>query len=178
MSDRPPSPPAPRRTLATTEESQARSPSARPASGEAVRTYLPASNRAPRQARVTVRDILRAWGLSRLSADAELITSELVANAAEHAAGTPIELTIRQHAEPGGHRGILCQVTDASPDLPLPQSPELDSERGRGLQIVTALATTSGITPTPPGKTAWFTLTAQPDPTPARRLCREAEAGL
>src|ERR1700691_1213817 len=178
MSDRRPSPPSPSRTLAPAQEGQPGSSSASPAPGEAVRTYLPATARAPRQARLTVRDILNAWGLSRLSPDAELITSELVSNAAEHAAGTPIELTIRQHAEPGGQRGILCQVTDASPDLPQPRSPEPDSERGRGLHIVTALATTSGITPNTPGQTAWFTLTTQPDPAPARQLRREAEAGL
>lgn len=144
--------------------------------GQVVHANLPATPLAPRQARLTIRSVLSAWGLTALSSDAELIGSELVANAAEHADGTPIGLTIGPINEPGGQRGILCQVTDASPQLPHLEPAHPDSERGRGLHIVTALATTSGVTPTPPGKTAWFTLTTSP--APARQLSRQAEAGL
>lgn len=129
------------------------------------RAELPASLLAPRQARATVRHALNAWGLDALSNDAELIASELVANAAEHADGTPIGLTIHQHAERGGRRGILCQIADAAPAWPPPGPGQPDRERGRGLQIVAALSDGHGIVTSPHGKTAWFTLTAQTGPT-------------
>jgi anti-sigma regulatory factor (Ser/Thr protein kinase) len=132
--------------------------------GPLSQAYLPANLTAPRQARAIVRRALAGWGLSALTDEAELLTSELVANAAEHATG-PIRLTIRPHAE-HGQRGILCRVSDASPSAPSPRQTAPDSERGRGLQIVAALATTSGVTTSPHGKTAWFTLTAAPDRTP------------
>jgi len=146
--------------------------------GRTVRTLLPASTRAPRQARQTIRAVLQSWGLATLASDAELIASELVANAAEHAPGTPIGLTIRQHHEPAGQHGIRCEITDTSPSPPQPRTPEPDSERGRGLQIVQALATASGITTTPPGKTAWFTLLQPPQPQPARQPEHQPEAAL
>ncbi len=100
-------------------------------------------------------------GLSAIASDAALITSELVANSAEHAPGAPIGLTIRPHTEPSGRPGILCQVTDTSPNPPKRQPLRPGSERGRGLHIVAALATASGVTTSPNGKTTWFTLTNQ-----------------
>ena len=144
--------------------------------GPAVHTDLPASLRAPRQARQTIRTVLRSWGLTALSDSAELCASELVANASEHSGGGPIGLTIRRHTEPGGEHGILCQVTDTAPAIPEPRPAEPGSERGRGLQVVAALATTSGFTRTPAGKMAWFTL-ATADPGPDRQPERQAEAG-
>jgi len=44
-----------------------------------------------------------------------------------------------------------------------PSNARSGSERGRGLAIVAALATDSGYTTRPGGKTAWFTL-ATPEP--------------
>jgi hypothetical protein len=113
------------------------------------------------------------------SGDAELLASELVANAAERARG-PISLALSRHAEPGGRRGITCEVTDTAPGLPRPRHARPDDERGRGLAIVAALASDSGVRAGPAGKTAWFTLAlsgrldraarhAEPEP--------EAEAG-
>ena len=142
-----------------------------------IRVELPASLTAPRQARGAVRDALTAWGLTALTSDAELLTSEIVANAAEYGRG-PIGLTIRQHTGPAGQRGICCQITDTSPARPQPLAAGADSERGRGLRIVQAIATTSGITGHPHGKTAWFTLTdtRQPDHS-IRQADFEAEPG-
>jgi anti-sigma regulatory factor (Ser/Thr protein kinase) len=143
--------------------------------GRAAHTDLPADVRAPRQARLTVRSVLHAWGLTTFSTDAELITSELVANAAEHGTG-PIGLTISRHTEPNGQHGIRCEVSDSGTELPQLREAGPDSERGRGLHIVNALATTSGFTTSPRGKTAWFTLS-----TPTReRTCQadlDAQAG-
>ncbi len=103
---------------------------------------------------------------------ASSVNRELVANAAQHAPGTAIGLTIRQHTAPGGRPGIACEITDTSPLLPVRQPVRPDLEHGRGLTIVAALATTSGMTARPGGKTAWFTLTAPAEPA---RTIRHAE---
>jgi anti-sigma regulatory factor (Ser/Thr protein kinase) len=146
------------------------------APGAEVRLSLPASPVAPRQARAAIRQAVTSWGLGALSADAELLASELVANAAEHGSGQPITLALRQQAPKGGQPGIVCEVTDGSPALPQPRLIQPDSERGRGLAIVAALATDSGVTAKPDGKTAWFTLTA-PAAMTERDRHAEPEAG-
>lgn len=147
------------------------------APGATVRLSLPASLVAPRQAREAIRQAVTSWGLGALSADAELLASELVANAAEHGNGQPITLAFRQHATPCGQRSIVCEISDTSPALPQRGLVQPDSERGRGLAIVAALATDSGFTGTPAGKTAWFTLTA-PAATTQHDRQAEAEAGV
>ena len=138
-----------------------------------VRAELPATPAAARQARAALRHALAAWGLTALAPEAELMLSELIANAAEHAPPAPIGLTIRPHATPAGHRGVACEITDTSPAVPAARTAAPGDERGRGLAIITALADASGYTRTPAGKTAWFTLTtrdpeprAQPEPEP------------
>jgi anti-sigma regulatory factor (Ser/Thr protein kinase)/predicted GIY-YIG superfamily endonuclease len=122
------------------------------------RADLPADLTAARQARTAVRRALAAWGIDDPSGDAELLASELAANAAEHAGSGPIGLALRRHAQPDGQRGLTCEVTDTSPDLPRPRQARPDEERGRGLAIVTALADASGVRPGHAGKTTWFTL--------------------
>jgi anti-sigma regulatory factor (Ser/Thr protein kinase) len=126
--------------------------------GDAIRTELPADLASARQARSAVRRALAAWRMDRLSGDAELLASELVANAAEHGDGTPISLALRRHAEPDGRPGITCEVTDASSAMPRRSEPGPDAERGRGLAIVAALAQTSGVRASQAGQTTWFTL--------------------
>jgi anti-sigma regulatory factor (Ser/Thr protein kinase) len=114
-----------------------------------------------------------------LIGDAELIASELTANAAEHGHGSRIGFAIGRLHDPRGRRGIFCEITDTGSFVPrIQREPEPDSERGRGLQIVAALATSSGFTTSAAGKTAWFTLT-DPDHEPAARRQRgpELEAG-
>ena len=83
--------------------------------------------------------------MDHLTGDAELMASELVANAAEHGDGKPISLALRRHAEPGEQPGITCEVTDGSPAMPRRTEPGPDAERGRGLAIVDALARSSGV---------------------------------
>jgi anti-sigma regulatory factor (Ser/Thr protein kinase) len=123
--------------------------------GSVFRTELAADLTSARQARSAVRRALIAWGIDDPDGDAELLASELVANAAEHAS-SPIGLAIR-HAQPDGQRGITCEITDASPGL-RPSQARPYAERGRGLSIVTALAASSGVRAEPVGKTTWFTL--------------------
>jgi anti-sigma regulatory factor (Ser/Thr protein kinase) len=125
---------------------------------ETIRAELPADLTSASQARTAVREALAAWGMDRLTDDAELMASELVANAAEHGDSTPIGLALRRHAQPSEQPGITCEVTDASAALPQRTSPSLDAERGRGLAIVNALAQSSGVRASQSGKTSWFTL--------------------
>lgn len=125
-----------------------------------VRLHLPVNRLAQRHARETLRRALNDWDLEVLAGDAELLISELVTNAVEHGDGTPIELTIGRHQGADGETGILCEVTDTAPTLPTARAAGPDSERGRGLHVVSALATDSGVTKNARGKTAWFTLNA------------------
>ena len=128
------------------------------ADGSVIRAELPADLTAARQARSAIRQALAAWGMRDRSGDAELLASELAANAAEHAPGTPIGLTVRRCALPDGQAGISCEITDTSAVMPQPMAAGPTAERGRGLAIVAALSAASGIRPEPAGKTSWFTL--------------------
>jgi anti-sigma regulatory factor (Ser/Thr protein kinase) len=143
-----------------------------------MRTELPADLTSARQARSTVRQVLAAWDMDHLSDDAELLASELVANAAEHGDGEPIGLGLSRHAEPDGRPGITCEVTGTAPQSVPRLVPGPDAERGRGLAIVAALAQSSGVRTSQAGKTSWFTL-ALTDRTHqiARQLEHEPEAG-
>ena len=148
------------------------------ADGATMRTELPAEPASARQARSAVRQALAGWGMGHLSGDAELLASELVANAAEHGDGKPIGLALRRHAEPGGQPGITCEITDGSPAMPRRTDPGADAERGRGLAIVTALAQSSGVRPSQAGKTSWFTLALTDRARQAaRQIEHEPEAG-
>lgn len=137
-------------------------------------TELPGTPTSPRRARAAIRHILTSWGLASLSPDTELLASELVANAAEHAPGQPIGMLIRRHTTQVGQSAITCEVTDRSPQLPQAGPASADSERGRGLRVVAALADDRGYTARPGGKTAWFTLASKE---PSRTAEPEAEAG-
>jgi hypothetical protein len=88
------------------------------ADGDGLRAELPAELASARQARSAVRQALAAWRMEHLSGDAELLASELVANAAEHCDGQPISLALRRHTEPGERPGVTCEVTDTSPVMP------------------------------------------------------------
>jgi len=123
-----------------------------------LRAELPAQPGSVGQARSAVRRALDTWGLHELSSDAELLASELVANAVEHADGTRIGFALRCQADAGGHPGVVCEVSDSSPALPRAERSGPDAVRGRGLAIVAALASASGVQTNPGGKTAWFRL--------------------
>ena len=137
---------------------------------------LPGDLTAPGRARAAIRQALAAWGISDRDGDAELLASELVANAAEHGGG-PIRLSLRRDADRPA--GITCEVTDTSPVVPRPREAGPGEERGRGLAIVSALADSSGVRATGAGKTTWFSLALgdriqhtgrQPEPEPAPEL--------
>jgi anti-sigma regulatory factor (Ser/Thr protein kinase) len=82
---------------------------------------------------------------------AELMACELATNCVRHAR-TEFELAIDTH-DP-----IRVEVRDSGGGRPRLRSPTPHEPSGRGLRIVEALSAQWGITPSPPGKTVWFTL--------------------
>ena len=123
---------------------------------------------APGTARGTLHTALILWGLTRLSDDAEAVTSELVTNAitASRAAappGTeprPVTLWISARDQE-----LCIRVWDPCPTPPPLHQPPPDplTEHGRGLLIVTALSHQWGTHPAPNGgKYVWATLKAAP----------------
>ncbi len=85
----------------------------------------------------------------------ELMVSELAANCVVHAA-TDFEVSVFRSAG-----FVRVEVTDASDGQPSVKWPDPLQPKGRGLQIVSALADEWGVLPSTggiPGKMVWFTL--------------------
>ena len=91
-------------------------------------------------ARRRVRAALGLHGLGDFAEDAEIITSELVANAVQHACqdGTRTIGVILTHA--GTPATVTVAVSDSSPHGPVRPDTPAGGEQGRGLQIVEALS--------------------------------------
>jgi anti-anti-sigma regulatory factor len=123
------------------------------------RRPMPDSPTATALARRMVREACAAWQLLGLVADAELIVTELVANAIRHA-WAPVEvlITLRE-------RYVHLSVRDGSPVRPVRRLPDPDSgEGGRGLLLIDAVATGWGATEIAEGKVVWATLRHPPTP--------------
>ena len=109
-------------------------------------------------ARLHARNILREWDLAHVADDAELIVSELMTNALK-AAGPlpniePIILNLRASDE-----YLVVQVWDALSAAPAPRPHAIDSETGRGLEIVSLLSDRWGFYhPAGGGKLVWAAL--------------------
>ncbi|HEX4254129.1 MAG TPA: ATP-binding protein, partial [Streptosporangiaceae bacterium] len=111
-------------------------------------------------ARRFVRQTLQSWDIAsrsieadRLVDDAVLLTSELVTNAVVHA-GTDLDVTCRIAAG-----DLEIAVRDRHPSRTLPDIPEaasLSAERGRGLLLPSALASSWGVTYARTAKAVWF----------------------
>ena len=101
---------------------------------------LPGTPRSVPAARRRVRTALGLHGLAGYADDAEIITSELVTNAVQHACddGTTTIGVALTHA--GSPAAVTITVSDSSPDGPVPRDTTPGSEQGRGLQIVEALS--------------------------------------
>ncbi len=91
-------------------------------------------------ARRRVRAALGFHGLGEFTEDAAIITSELVANAVQHACedGTGTIGVILTHA--GTPAAVTVTVSDSSPHVPVRRDTPAGSEQGRGRQIVEALS--------------------------------------
>jgi hypothetical protein len=110
----------------------------------------------------------REWDLHALYPRAVLVASELVGNAAEHAA-TSITLSLARltsHLRPPSHQYPLLRlaVHDLDPALPqlLAPTPGAPLDRGLGLRIVDAAAEKWGAFPTRAGKLVWAILKSRP----------------
>lgn len=115
--------------------------------------HLPEDLPSVTRARHFVRDVLIGWDLEALVDDAQLGTSELVANAIRHA-GTDLVLTIRVDGM------VTIAIQDGEPELRRPVIADSGflAENGRGLHIVAAIAHDWGITTATNGKVVWFNL--------------------
>jgi anti-sigma regulatory factor (Ser/Thr protein kinase) len=87
--------------------------------------------------------------------DAALASSELVTNAVLHGL-PPVDLRLRIEGS-----DVLIEVRDRATYQPRKQRPDETDEHGRGLQIVSALATRWGTRPTEHGKAVWCLLSAR-----------------
>ncbi len=117
--------------------------------GSQVATWvLPREPTAPRDARTLVAEPLAKWELADLLPTTQLLVSELVTNAVRYTSGP---VTLRLILE----RTLTCEVADTSPSLPRLKYAARDDESGRGLQIVSQIASRWGARRTSTGKVVW-----------------------
>jgi Anti-sigma regulatory factor (Ser/Thr protein kinase) len=110
-------------------------------------------------ARTFIRDLLTDWEATSGVETAELLVSELMANAIRYGAG-PIFDHIHLVATRVGHL-LYVDVYDGNPELPEPCEPDDPmAVSGRGLFLVRTLAAEHGTYVTPNGKSVWFSLLA------------------
>jgi anti-sigma regulatory factor (Ser/Thr protein kinase) len=149
-----------------------------PTVGDGCTTILGPGKSSVRQARELVRKRLSEYGLQDLVDIAELLVSELATNAVVHAGGR-YRLTLSLGV------GILrCEVADERRHLPRPPhrqaesdaNPDFDSENGRGLFLVDALAHRWGSRLVEEGKEVWFEL--QLDASDSKGDAAEADTHL
>lgn len=121
---------------------------ARPPEAESL--PLPARPSSCGVARAFVAQVCSQWGLSRAVRMAELLTSELVANAVVHAR-RGLAVTVRRYG-----RGVELSVRDdGAGHVPTDLQPD---PRGFGLQLVDAMSDAWGTVPTGTGKVVWTRL--------------------
>lgn len=135
----------------------------RPPRLSAVRA-IEAGSTAPRLARRFAQEVCAAWGLEGIVEDVELVVTELVANAVEHAhtdlvvrlERTTTTVVVAVHDDAGGLFPSWWRGgAGAGPD-------DADPEWGHGLTIVRALAESAGVVSEPTGgKVVWAALAAR-----------------
>jgi serine phosphatase RsbU (regulator of sigma subunit)/PAS domain-containing protein len=105
-------------------------------------------------ARRFAADVLTMWHQPAVIDDALLLLDELVTNAVQNTTG---DVTVRLELD----RAVRISVSDTSDHLPYAQTVPLDSDAGRGLQIVDRLAAAWGAEALPGGgKCVWCELPA------------------
>jgi hypothetical protein len=101
---------------------------------------LPSTPESVRIARFRIRAALGFYRLGGYVADTEIITSELVTNAIQHACGDDTEavgviLMLMRNPEV-----VTIVVTDPSQEAPVKRAPSDHGDRGRGLLVVDELS--------------------------------------
>lgn len=102
---------------------------------------------------------IQSWNLTPLLDDAIVVINELATNAVQAAPGHWIEMRLRRRPE-----GVLLECWDPAPALPsAPKPSDEEDETGRGLFIVSCMATRHGVEQHPDrqGKTVWALLSPQ-----------------
>ncbi|MFI7540067.1 ATP-binding protein [Actinoplanes sp. NPDC049599] len=116
----------------------------------AVLDDVPATGSACGVGRRFVAETLRGWGVPEPIVEVSvLVTSELVANAVNHAA-PPGYLQVR-----ADHKLVRIEVSDASEREPRMVLPGAATAGGRGLLLIDRLASRWGWDARPPGKVVW-----------------------
>ncbi len=103
-------------------------------------------------ARRVVGEVLDGRAHAEVVDSAQLLVSEVVTNAIVHAR-SEIGLSVSVLDDT-----VRVEVTDHSPHLPMPRGYDSAATTGRGLELVHALATDSGVVTHADGKVVWFTL--------------------
>lgn len=105
-----------------------------------------------RDARAALRTFCSDNGMSDVTDDALLITSELVANAVQHATGMVTMLALV------AEESLVVAVRDDCDTLPTLSPAAPSAEGGRGMVVIDGLAGDWGVTRQTDGKTVWFRL--------------------
>ncbi len=111
-----------------------------------VEVWLESDDAAPGSARAMVEEFGDSLSGSTYQ-DAELVASELVANAAEHGDGDGLRLRVRRTGATGLEVSVFNRLRSRSSGVPERpwRMPALDAIRGRGLAIVAALSTSVAV---------------------------------
>jgi anti-sigma regulatory factor (Ser/Thr protein kinase) len=120
-------------------------------SGLRAKVELPLRPEAASSARRIVAGVLGAWRLQDVVRDTQLVVSELIGNAYQHAPGhDTVELEVLLH---GGT--VTIRVSDGSALRPMMRAASEDDSTGRGLLIVEALSSRWGYEDHQGGKQVW-----------------------
>ncbi|WP_078913791.1 ATP-binding protein [Streptomyces sp. NRRL S-37] len=135
--------------------------------------------RGARLARLFVAHCLDSWGhphTGRVNETLTLITAELCANAVQHGRVPGRDFHVRLAVEADGAR-LRLEVSDTRaerrPAVATSSDTAPESESGRGLLLVTALADDWGVSDRHggPGKTVWAVVRSAPDLREPRVCC-------
>jgi anti-sigma regulatory factor (Ser/Thr protein kinase) len=106
-------------------------------------------------ARHVTLDVLRTWRAPHDLDDAALLVSELISNVVDHAHS---EVVLTLEVTLAGD-SLHISVADGSSIRPVVRELREDRPRGRGLQLVEAIAERWGVEDHHGGKRVWFELT-------------------
>lgn len=122
------------------------------------RALLPPDRLSARSARRLVREVAEEVGVPHLADSAELAVSEVVTNGILHA-HTDMTLVVA-----GGADRICVEVHDANTALPVARHYQDGASTGRGLGLVSSVASECGVHQLPEGKVVWFCISAGDEP--------------
>jgi anti-sigma regulatory factor (Ser/Thr protein kinase) len=95
-------------------------------------------------------EAVESLGAGQSAPEAELLVSELAANAVLHAR-TPMRVSVLRRDEQ-----VRIEVRDDDPNLPRRLTPDPLAMHGRGVMLVDTLSTAWGVNGNQRGKTVWF----------------------